>query len=223
MPVSLSFAPSLIAASPLDLATSLRQAEEAGTTILHIDIMDGHFVPNLTYGPDLVKALRSQTSLFFDVHLMVKDPQSWMSRFHEAGADGITIHLEATPNWLDLLHKIKALGNCQAGIAINPQTPLSHIPEEAWAHIDRLIIMTVEPGFSGQSFIPSWEKIHDAALIKLRHPHVTITIDGGVNDTNVQRLAQSGVDVAVLGSAFYHQPDPVEACKNLRALLVADS
>jgi ribulose-phosphate 3-epimerase len=223
MPAPLSFAPSLIAASPLDLALSLRQAEEAGTTILHIDIMDGHFVPNMTYGPDVVKALRPQTGLFFDVHLMVKQPQNWVARFHEAGADGLTIHPEADPNWLDIIHKIKALGNCQAGIAINPQTPLSLIPEDAWPYIDRLIIMTVEPGFSGQTFMPSWEKIHEAALIKLRHPHITITVDGGVNADNIQRLAQTGIDVAVLGSAFYHQPDPVEACKNLRALMVADS
>jgi ribulose-phosphate 3-epimerase len=222
MPVSLSFAPSLIAASPLDLALALRQAEEAGTTILHIDIMDGHFVPNMTYGPDLVKALRSQTGLFFDVHLMVKQPKNWITRFQEAGADAITIHLEADATWPQLISDIKASG-CQAGLAINPQTPLSLIPDEAWAQIDRLIIMTVEPGFSGQSFIPSWEKIHEAALIKLRHPHLIITIDGGVNADNIQRLSQSGIDVAVLGSSFYHQPDPVEACKNMRTLIATDS
>lgn len=222
MPVSLSFAPSLIAASPLDLGLALRQAEQAGTTILHIDIMDGHFVPNMTYGPDLVKALRPQTSLFFDVHLMVKEPKNWIARFHEAGADAITIHLEADAAWQDRLATIKNLG-CQAGLAVNPQTPLSLVSDAAWTQIDRLIIMTVEPGFSGQSFIPSWEKIHEAALIKLRHPHLLITIDGGVNDLNIKRLSETGIDIAVLGSAFYHQPDPVEACKNLRALIATDA
>lgn len=219
MPVSpvptLGLSPSLIAASPVDLGQAVSLAEQAGATALHIDIMDGHFVPNLTYGPDVVKALRPLTTLFFDVHLMVKHPGLWVTPFAKAGANAISVHVEAAADWLEIINTIRNLG-CQAGIAVNPDTPLSLIPDEAWVQIDRLLIMTVEPGFSGQSFMPLWDKIHDAALIKLKHPHLIITVDGGVNGDNVAQLAQSGIDMAVIGSAFYHNTAPLDAWADLR-------
>lgn len=220
MPVSptpvLGLSPSLIAASPVDLGKAVSLAVQAGATALHIDIMDGHFVPNLTYGPDVVKALRPLSNMFFDVHLMVKNPGFWATPFIKAGANAVTIHIEATPDWLDIANTIRSQ-NCQAGIAVKPDTPFSLIPDEAWGQIDRLLIMTVEPGFSGQSFMPIWDKIHEAALIKLKHPHLIITVDGGVNGDNVAQLAKSGIDMAVIGSAFYHSTAPLDAWADLRS------
>ena len=215
MPAHLSLTPSLIAASPLDVRQAVQVAEEAGATSLHIDIMDGHFVPNITYGPDLVKALRPVTERFLDVHLMVKYPETWIPLFQKAGADALTIHLEATPQWPELLVKIKQAG-CQAGLAINPQTDLGLIPADQLNLLDRLLIMTVEPGFSGQNFMPLWDKIHQAALLKLKYPHLVITVDGGVQADNIGMLARSGIDFAVVGSAFYHQSHPIDAWRNLQ-------
>ena len=219
MPISttpvLSLSPSLIAASPLNLQDAVQLAEEVGATSLHIDIMDGHFVPNLTYGPSMVKALRTVTDLFFDVHLMVKHPAQWITTFAESGANAITIHAEATSDWSDIISKIKD-ASCKAGVAINPQTDLTFIPDHTWSNIDRLIIMSVNPGFSGQTFLDVWDKIHQAALLKLRYPHLFVTIDGGVNSHNIARLAQSGIDNVIIGSAFYQAADPLAAWQALK-------
>lgn len=219
MPVSpspvLSLSPSLIAASPLCLQDAVTLAAQAGAEALHIDIMDGHFVPNITFGPSVIKALRPVSPIFFDVHLMVKNPQQWIAPFCDAGANAITIHAESTPDWPALLQTIKQHGR-QAGIAINPKTDLDFIPDNLWPHIDRLLLMTVEPGFSGQTFLPLWDKIHQAALLKLTYPHLYITVDGGVNNENIAQLAQSGIDNAIIGSAFYHQTQPLDAWADLQ-------
>lgn len=226
MPVSpspvLTLSPSLIAASPLHLQDAVTLAETAGATSLHIDIMDGHFVPNLTYGPAVVKALRPVSPIFFDVHLMVKQPHHWIAPFVDAGANAITIHAESTPDWPELINAIKQQG-CQAGIALNPKTDLDFIPDALWPQIDRLLLMTVEPGFSGQAFLPLWDKIHQAALLTLQHPHLYITVDGGVNSENIARLAQTGIDNAIIGSAFYHQTQPLKAWANLNTIKEAPS
>ncbi len=214
---ALLLSPSLIAASPLDLEGAVRLAERVDCISLHIDLMDGHFVPNLTYGPNLIAAVRPITSLFLDVHLLVNQPMLWITKLIESGADAITVHVEATPDWRDCLTAIKAQ-DCQAGIALNPQTDLSFVHAADWQMIDRLIIMTVNPGFSGQVFLEDmWPKIHQAAVLKLQHPHLYITVDGGVTDSNIARLAQAGIDTAIIGSAFYQQTDPIAAYQNLIA------
>jgi ribulose-phosphate 3-epimerase len=209
--------PSLLAADFADLAAAVRAAEQGGATALHCDVMDGHFVPNLTFGPVVVAALRRRTRLPLDVHLMVADPERWLQPFAAAGADAITVHAEATVHLQRVLAEIRRLG-CRAGVALNPATPPA-VLDWVWPDLDQVLLMTVNPGFGGQAFLPQVlpKLAAVAAAARQRGFAGRIAVDGGIDATTVPRVVAVGADTLVAGSAVYGQPDPAAAIRALRA------
>jgi len=211
-------APSILSADQARLGESVKMAEEAGADLIHVDIMDGHFVPGLTFGPGLVAALKKVSGLPLDVHLMVDNPDRMIGPFADAGADWISVHVEATPHLDRLVGMIREHG-CKAGVALNPATPLAALDETA-ANIDFILLMTVNPGWGGQSFIPSMrEKIRklDALLVRLGSP-ARLEVDGGVKLANARELMEDGMNVAVAGSAVFEAPDPVSAVAEFKRI-----
>ena len=208
-------APSILSADFARLGEEIGEVERAGADWLHVDVMDGHFVPNLTIGPLVVEAIRPLTKLPLDCHLMVSRPEDWVDAFAKAGADFITVHTEATVHLDRLLNHIRSLG-CKAGVSLNPGTPLSAI-EEVLDIVDLVLIMSVNPGFGGQKFIEtSLSKVE--RLAKLRGPRqFLIEIDGGIKRDNIHRCRQSGVDVFVAGSAVFSPKDRAKAISDLRS------
>jgi ribulose-phosphate 3-epimerase len=210
-------APSLLSANFANLAEEIRSVEEAGADWLHIDIMDGHFVPNLTFGPVVVQAIRPLTRLPLDCHLMVSEPENWIEPFVKAGADWITVHAEATPHLDRLLNLIRSSG-CKAGVSLNPATPLVMI-EEVLDLVDLVLIMSVNPGFGGQKFIESsCLKVQRLAEARGDRPFL-IQIDGGISSDNIQELSRLGVDVFVAGSSIFGAKDRRSAIHALKSLL----
>lgn len=209
-------APSLMAANMLCLKDEAQAVQAAGADWLHLDIMDGHFVPNLTFGPDIIKQLRPVCSLPFDVHLMVEPIELCIDLYHKAGADFITIHAEATSELRHYLNMIKELG-CKAGVSINPGTSVEAITN-VLDIVDRVLMMSVNPGFYGQAFIPSTlDKI--AMLTKVRHEqklNFLIIVDGGVNAQNAPSIIAAGADVLVAGNSVFKQPNYEKAISDLR-------
>jgi ribulose-phosphate 3-epimerase len=196
-------APSLLSADFSDLGKAVRQIEQNGGSVVHIDVMDGRFVPQITYGQPVVKSIRPLTSLPFDVHLMVEHPEDQVDSFAAAGADWITFHLESTVHVHRLLCHIRELGK-KAGIAVVPSTPVSAL-QEILPFADLVLVMTVNPGFGGQKLIPQCvDKIAELARIRNeRGLSYMISVDGGVNNDTLQSVRNAGADVIVSGSSFF--------------------
>jgi ribulose-phosphate 3-epimerase len=215
----LLIAPSLLSADFSKLASEVEDVQNAGADWLHVDVMDGHFVPNLTIGPVVVEALKSYVRVPMDCHLMVSRPEDWVEPFAKAGADVITVHTEATVHLDRLLHHIRELG-CKAGVSLNPATPLSAI-EEVLDIVDLVLVMSVNPGFGGQKFIEgALSKIE--RLVKMRGSRkFLIEVDGGVKTDNMARLHRAGADVYVAGSAVFGKKDRARAVQELRAAALA--
>ncbi len=210
-------APSILSADFSRLGEQVREAEQAGADWIHVDVMDGHFVPNLTIGPLVVRALRRVTSLFLDVHLMIEAPERLIPAFADAGADGITVHVETCPHLHRVIQQIRELGK-KAGVALNPATPVSSL-EEILPFVDLVLVMSVNPGFGGQSYIPtSTAKIARvrAMLDERDLGHVELEVDGGVKPENVAEVVAAGATVIVAGSAVFNTRASV--AENIRAL-----
>lgn len=208
-------APSILSADPLRLFEDLSRIEPY-TDIIHIDIMDGHFVPNLTFGPSLVKALKKEFAFELDVHLMVTDPEKAIPWFAEAGADWISFHIETQVHVHRYLNYLKERG-IKAGVAINPITPVSWL-EEAIKYLDFVLVLTVNPGYGGQPFIPeSLEKIEKLARMRKQGGYdFLIEVDGGVCPENAGKLYSAGADILVAGNAVFNTEDPVQAIKKIK-------
>lgn len=196
-------APSILSADFSVLGEEIAAVEAAGADWIHIDVMDGHFVPNITMGPGVVKSLRKMTVLPFDVHLMIENPEQYIQPFAEAGSDRITVHMEALIHLHRTVSQIKELG-LKAGVSLNPATPLSFV-ESILTDIDLLLIMTVNPGFGGQQFIKTMlSKIRQAReLIDRFAPAVLLEVDGGVTLTNLPAILKAGADVFVAGASIF--------------------
>jgi ribulose-phosphate 3-epimerase len=212
----IKIAPSLLSADFARLDDELRTIE-GGADILHLDVMDGHFVPNITIGPPIVKALRKRTRLPFDCHLMIEEPQKYIGAFLDAGADMISVHVEAEPHLQRALQMIRD-GGAKAGIAVNPATAAESL-SAALEFCDYVLVMTVNPGFGGQKFIePVVPKIrHISRLIRERGLQVEIEVDGGIDARTAPHVVVAGASILVAGSAVFGKPDRTEAMEEIRA------
>jgi ribulose-phosphate 3-epimerase len=210
-------APSIIASDALALGVAAKSVEGGGADALHVDVMDGQFVPNITLGPWIVQALGRATTLPLDVHLMVDAPERYLETFAKAGAAGLTVHAEATRHLHRTLQAIRALGKT-AGVALNPATPIAAI-EDVIDDLDVVLVMSVNPGFSWQTFIPRSEAKIAAvrALLSARGSRARLQVDGGVDQANIGRLVAAGADTFVSGASVFGTPDPAAAVRALRA------
>ncbi|MGI8811133.1 MAG: ribulose-phosphate 3-epimerase [Pyrinomonadaceae bacterium] len=208
-------APSILSADFGKLGEEIASVETGGATVLHVDVMDGRFVPNITIGLPVVRSIRKLTSLTIDTHLMIVEPGRYAAEFANAGADMVSVHIEADAHVQRTLTSIRAAG-AKAGIALNPATPLSSI-EEALYDADFILIMSVNPGFGGQRFIPyCLDKVRRLkAIIKARSLDVRIEIDGGIGRENIGEVVDAGAEIIVAGSAVYGESDPAGAVKAL--------
>lgn len=213
---NIKIAPSVLSADFARLADSIKAVEEAGADLIHLDIMDGHFVPNITFGPGVVAAIRKVTRLPLDVHLMISDPAMFIPRFAESGADYITAHLESGPHLHRNIQSIKKL-NIKAGVSLNPHTSIIQITE-ILGDIDLLLLMSVNPGFGGQEFIErTLEKIRVARrLIDSAKYNCVIEIDGGINDKTGKQCVEAGADILVAGNYVFKSTDYKAAIASLR-------
>jgi ribulose-phosphate 3-epimerase len=213
-------APSILSADFSRLAEEIAAVEKAGADLIHIDVMDGHFVPNITIGSGVVAALRKTTRLPFDVHLMIENADRYLESFVQAGSDIITVHVEATHHLHRTVSMIRELG-VKAGVSLNPATPLGQV-EEILAQVDQLLIMTVNPGFGGQKFIADvLPKIRRAReLINATAPDVLIEVDGGVTLDNLAAISEAGADILVAGAAIFGQGDYAQTIGKMKALLI---
>jgi ribulose-phosphate 3-epimerase len=211
----MKIAPSILSADFAALGDAIARVEAAGADQLHVDVMDGHFVPNLTVGPPVIESIRKRTRLPLDVHLMIEEPDRWVETYVRAGADYLTVHVEACPHLQRALTAIREAG-AKSGVALNPSTPpdvLQYVLDD----LDLVLVMAVNPGFGGQSFIPStYEKVRRLRA-RLADRPVLVSVDGGVKIDNAGPLAQAGASVLVAGSAIFGAPDPGAAVALLRS------
>lgn len=209
-------APSILSADFSCLLDEIKKVEMGGADLLHIDVMDGHFVPNITLGPSMIECIKGKTNLPFDVHLMIENPENYVDNFIDAGADIITVHVETVTHIHRLVNYLKSC-NIKPGVALNPSTPLDAL-EYLLDDISMVLIMSVNPGFGGQKFIPSMlQKIKDIrAIIQKRNPQILIEVDGGINENNAQDVVNAGADILVAGSAIYKSKDPAAVIKKLK-------
>ncbi|MEV2280552.1 ribulose-phosphate 3-epimerase [Paenibacillus larvae] len=213
-----NIAPSILSADFSKLGQEIAEVERGGADWIHVDVMDGHFVPNLTLGPLIVEAIRPHTKLPLDVHLMIENPDQYIPAFAKAGADWISVHVEACRHLHRTLHLIKELG-VKAGVVLNPATPLEMV-EHVLGDLDMVLLMTVNPGFGGQSFIPTVVPKIKALRVKLLERglgHVLIEVDGGIQEKTASLVVEAGGDVLVAGSAVFGKEDRAEAIRRIKS------
>jgi ribulose-phosphate 3-epimerase len=216
MTKKMRIAPSILSANFACLAADIAKVESCAE-LLHLDVMDGHFVPNITFGPPLVKSVRANTRMFLDVHLMISDPDFYAEPFVKAGADNLTFHIEVAKEPVKLVEKIRKLG-IGVSVSLNPDTPAESL-EPVIDLVDMVLVMTVMPGFGGQPFredcLPKIEKILN------RRPEVLLEVDGGINDETIGRVVQAGADTFVAGTAVFGDPQPEQAIRKLKEIIKA--
>jgi ribulose-phosphate 3-epimerase len=214
----IEIAPSILASNFAKLGDDVRAVEQGGAEVIHVDVMDGHFVPNISIGVPVVVSLHKATRLPLDVHLMIERPEEYVERFAKAGSSRIVIHQEATVHLDRALSLIRESG-AQAGVAINPATPVAMLTD-VLDKVDTVLVMSVNPGFGGQKFIPgAIEKIRQLNQWRTRYNGAfRIGVDGGVDAENVAELARAGANTFVAGTSIFHTPDPAAAVRNLRKL-----
>src|SRR5205809_2927270 len=215
--MTVQIAPSILSADFAALGVAIAAAERGGADLIHVDVMDGHFVPNLTIGPPVVRSIKRVAKVPLDVHLMIEEPDRYIDAFAEAGASMISVHVEVLPHLHRTIHAIKALG-VKAGVVLNPSTPVIDISGVA-ADVDFVLVMSVNPGFGGQSFIPRSEsKVAEVrALLDSAGNSGAVEIDGGIDLTTVGRVVKAGARMLVAGNAIFGTPDPEKAARELKA------
>ncbi|MDX6152424.1 ribulose-phosphate 3-epimerase [Marinococcus sp. PL1-022] len=212
----IKIAPSILSADFADLGRAVKEIDEAGADYIHIDVMDGHFVPNITFGLPVIEAIRPYSDKPFDVHLMIEKPERYIADFARAGADIISVHVEACPHVHRTIQQIKEAG-CRAGVVLNPATPVEMVTH-ILPDVDLVLLMTVNPGFGGQAFIPNvLDKIRAVKkAADVVNPELEIEVDGGVTRETAKDCLEAGANVLVSGSALFRQEDKAKAIKELK-------
>jgi ribulose-phosphate 3-epimerase len=216
--MTVRLAPSILSADFAHLADDIAAAERGGADLIHVDVMDGHFVPNITIGPPVVKAIKAVAHVPLDVHLMIEEPDRYLDAFVDAGADYLSVHVEVLPHLHRTIHAIKRR-RVRAGVVLNPSTPVAAL-ENVLGDVDFVLVMSVNPGFSGQTFIPrSLEKIRAvrALLDAAGNTAASVEVDGGVDSQTVASVVAAGADILVAGQAVFGQGNPEQAVRDLRA------